>query len=162
MSSQVISYRLTDEELSALKPQQISGESLNQTAQRVMRDKLGFPTLQPTGISHQEVTDIVDSRLNNAFSALEARLSKLEGYAGIEAIEVSTLEVSQSEAPTTQFEESQPIDEQNNIDNLESKLVEARDTVLSKWKVVKGAETKERISLALNKFIDAIIKLGHA
>jgi hypothetical protein len=159
MSSQVISYRLTDEELSALKLQQISGESLNQTAQRVMRDKLGFPTLQPTGgISHQEVTDIVDSRLNNAFSALEARLSKLEGYAGIEAIEVSTPDISQSEAPTTQFEESQPINEQNNIDNLESKLVEARDTVLSKWKVVKGAETKERISLALNKLIEAILK----
>ncbi len=161
MSSQVISYRLTDEELSALKPQQFSGESLNQTAQRVMRDKLGFPTPLPTGISHQEVKDIVDSRLNNAFSVFEARLSKLEGYAGIEAIEVSTLEVSQSEAPTIQFEESQPVDEQS-IDNLESKLIEARDTVLSKWKVVKGAETKERISLALNKFIDAIIQLGHA
>ncbi len=43
MNSQIISYRLSDEEFSASKAHRLSGESLSQSAQRLLRDKLGLP-----------------------------------------------------------------------------------------------------------------------
>ena len=74
-----------------MKPHQLNEETINQTAQRLMRDKLGFPTPQITGgISHQEVVDIVDNRLHDAHSAIEMRLSLLEQHVGIDFIDDST------------------------------------------------------------------------
>lgn len=48
MASQVVSFRFGDDELSRLQAQALKGESLNQTAQRVLREALGVSTGKST------------------------------------------------------------------------------------------------------------------
>lgn len=72
MASQVISFRFGDDELSRLQAQALEGESLNQTAQRVLREALGVSTPKST------VVDI-DSRIQEAIAPLAERLAALEG-----------------------------------------------------------------------------------
>lgn len=43
MASQVISFRFNETEAEALEAQKLEGESLNQTAQRLLREALGVP-----------------------------------------------------------------------------------------------------------------------
>jgi hypothetical protein len=43
MASQVISFRLSEVETEALEAQKLEGESLNQTAQRLLKEVLGVP-----------------------------------------------------------------------------------------------------------------------
>lgn len=91
MSSQVISYRLSTEEVLALRQRALPGESDNQTAQRLMRESLGVSTpsteLIPvsTGNLDERVESIVEERFsslvgsqNDLLSRLQARLQEVE------------------------------------------------------------------------------------
>ncbi len=72
MASQVISFRFNDDEQSRLQALALEGESLNQTAQRVLREALGMSTRKPTAVD-------VDSRIQEAIAPLAERLAALEG-----------------------------------------------------------------------------------
>ncbi len=70
MSSQVISYRLSTDEVLQLRQKALPGESDNQTAQRLMRETLGLYTVS-TVIPSLSI-DSLDNRIE---SILEERLS---------------------------------------------------------------------------------------
>jgi predicted transcriptional regulator len=72
MASQVISFRFNDDEQSRLQALALEGESLNQTAQRVLREALGMSTRKHTAVD-------VDSRIQEAIAPLAERLAALEG-----------------------------------------------------------------------------------
>ena len=67
MASQIISFRLTEPEVQALEAEKLVGESLNQVAQRLMRQMLN-------GTS-KSVDSSVDARLNY----LEAKMAMILG-----------------------------------------------------------------------------------
>jgi hypothetical protein len=71
MASQVISFRFNDDEQSRLQALALEGESLSQTAQRVLRESLGMSTRKPTAVD-------VDSRIQEAIAPLAERLAALE------------------------------------------------------------------------------------
>jgi chromosome segregation ATPase len=91
MSSQVISYRLSTEEVLQLRQKALPGESDNQTAQRLMREMLGLSTVS-TGIPSlstdsldERIESILEERLssfasnqNNLLSCLQERLQEVE------------------------------------------------------------------------------------
>ena len=70
MSSQVISYRLSTDEVLQLRQKALPGESDNQTAQRLMRETLGVSTVSTITPSLSTVS--LDERME---SILEERLS---------------------------------------------------------------------------------------
>lgn len=70
MSSQVISYRLSTEEVLNLRQRALPGESDNQTAQRLIRETLGLSTAST--VTPPLSTDSLDERIE---SILEERLS---------------------------------------------------------------------------------------
>jgi len=91
MSSQVISYRLSTEEVLQLRQKALPGESDNQTAQRLMREALGLSTpstVMPslsTNSLDERIESILDERLssfasnqNNLLSCLQERLQEVE------------------------------------------------------------------------------------
>jgi hypothetical protein len=88
MSSQVISYRLSTDEVLALRQKALPGESDNQTAQRLMREALGVSTEASTLSTHtldERIESIVEDRLlsfaanqNDLLSRLQERLQELE------------------------------------------------------------------------------------
>jgi polyhydroxyalkanoate synthesis regulator phasin len=88
MSSQVISYRLSTDEVLALRQKALPGESDNQTAQRLMREVLGLSTevsTQSTLTLDERIESIVEDRLssfaanqNDLLSRLQERLQELE------------------------------------------------------------------------------------
>ncbi len=98
MSSQVISYRLSPEEVLALRQKALPGESDNQTAQRLMRESLGVSTAS-TGLNSmstelssmstasldEKIESIVEERFsalvgsqNDLLSRLQSRLQEVE------------------------------------------------------------------------------------
>jgi hypothetical protein len=72
MSSQVISYRLSKEEVLSLRQKALPGESDNQAAQRLIREALGLSTVST--VSPSLFADSLDERIE---SILEERLSSL-------------------------------------------------------------------------------------
>ncbi len=91
MSSQVISYRLSTDEVLQLRQKALPGESDNQTAQRLMREALGVSTLSTvmpslsTDSWDERIESILDERLssfasnqNNLLSCLQERLQEVE------------------------------------------------------------------------------------
>jgi len=91
MSSQVISYRLSTDEVLQLRQKALPGESDNQTAQRLMREALGLSTpstVMPslsTDSLDERIESILDERLssfasnqNNLLSCLQERLQEVE------------------------------------------------------------------------------------
>jgi len=91
MSSQVISYRLSTDEVLQLRQKALPGESDNQTAQRLMREMLGLSTVC-TGIPslstdslNERIESILEERLssfasdqNNLLNCLQERLQEVE------------------------------------------------------------------------------------
>ncbi len=71
MSSQVISYRLSTDEVIALRQKALPGESDNQTAQRVMREALGVstPSTKAPSLSTTNLDERVESIVEERFSA---------------------------------------------------------------------------------------------
>ncbi len=81
MSSQVISYRLSPEEVLALRQRALPGESDNQTAQRLMRESLGVSTAS-TGLNSisTELSSMSTASLDEKIeSIVEERFSALVG-----------------------------------------------------------------------------------
>jgi hypothetical protein len=91
MSSQVISYRLTTDEVLVLRQKAFPGESDNQTAQRLIRETLGLSTQStelstvPTATLDERIESIVEERLssfagnqNELLSRLQERLQEIE------------------------------------------------------------------------------------
>ena len=80
--SQVISFRLGDSGLEALRQQQQPGESLNQTAQRLLKQSLGLSTeMSITSLSTLSTAD-VDSRIAAQLAPLQEKLNQLETALG--------------------------------------------------------------------------------
>ena len=88
MSSQVISYRLSTDEVLALRQKAQPGESDNQAAQRLMREVLGVSTALSTVSTvslDERIESIVEDRFsslvasqNEVLSGLQERLDQLE------------------------------------------------------------------------------------
>ena len=80
--SQVISFRLGDSGLEALKQQQQPGESLNQTAQRLLKQSLGLSTVS-TEMSTDFLSTIdVDSRITAQLVPIQEKITQLEAALG--------------------------------------------------------------------------------
>ncbi|MBD2773336.1 hypothetical protein [Iningainema tapete] len=71
-TSQVISFRFSEMELEALKNQQQPGESLSQTAQRLLKESLALPTRSTSS------TDYVDKRIAERLEPIQEKLNQLE------------------------------------------------------------------------------------
>src|SRR4028119_1778364 len=91
MSSQVISYRLSTDEVLQLRHKALPGESDNQTAQRLIREALGLSTastgtrLLSTDSLDERIESILEERLssfannhNDLLSRLQERLQEVE------------------------------------------------------------------------------------
>lgn len=88
MSSQVISYRLSTNEVLALRQKALQGESDNQTAQRLIREALDLSTemsTESTATLDDRIKAIVEERLsaftanqNQLLSRLQERLQQVE------------------------------------------------------------------------------------
>lgn len=104
MSSQVISYRLSTDEVLALRQKALPEESDNQTAQRLIREALGVSyasTKASTGSLDDRIESIVEdklssftinvndllSRLQERLQLVESRLEEMSVPAGLEAIQ---------------------------------------------------------------------------
>ena len=78
-TSQVISFRLSDRELQALQGIQLPGESLNQTAQRLLKERLFEsvpPTMPSTSVSTLSTED-VDSRIAEQLAPMQEQLNAM-------------------------------------------------------------------------------------
>ena len=84
-NSQVISYRLSEEEVEALRQYQRSEESLNQAAQRLLREALKLSTASTTtstaSLSTLSTVD-VDSRITVQLAPLQEKIAQLETALG--------------------------------------------------------------------------------
>ncbi len=88
MNTQVISYRLSTEEVLQLRQKGLSGESDSQIAQRLMREALGLSTRSSTKSTttlDERIESIVEEKLsafaanqNDLLSRLQERLQKTE------------------------------------------------------------------------------------
>jgi hypothetical protein len=78
MSSQVISYRLSTDEVLALRQKASPGESDNQTAQRLMREVLGLSTEVSTLTLDERIESIVEDRLSSFAANQNDLLSRLQ------------------------------------------------------------------------------------
>ena len=79
-NSQVISFRFGEEELEALKAQQQPGESLNQTAQRLLKESLGL-SLSTNTVSTPSTFD-VDTRITQQLQPIREELVQLRAELG--------------------------------------------------------------------------------
>ncbi len=80
-NSQVISFHFTPDELEALKAVQQSGESLSQTAHRLVRQSLGFSTESTPGSTSSLSTlstEYVDNLIQLRLAPIEERLAHVE------------------------------------------------------------------------------------
>jgi chromosome segregation ATPase len=85
MSSQVISYRLSTEDVLQLRQKALPGESDNQTAQRLIRETLGVSTTLSTatfslstGSLDERIESILEERLLSLVSNQNDLLSRLQ------------------------------------------------------------------------------------
>jgi hypothetical protein len=85
MNTQVISYRLSTEEVLQLRQKGLSGESDSQIAQRLMREALGMSTKVSTVTLDERIESIVEEKLsafaanqNDLLSRLQERLQQTE------------------------------------------------------------------------------------
>lgn len=88
MVSKQFSFRLPDEAVQVLESLQTEGETLNQTAQRIMIERLGVSTV-PSQFLFTKAYSLVDIKelvkqeveasLNQVRSQLEAQLEELRG-----------------------------------------------------------------------------------
>ena len=80
-NSQIISFRFTPLELEALKAEQQSGESLSQTAQRLLRQLLSLDrpsTVTSTPLLSTQFTNNVDNLIELRLAPVYERLRQVE------------------------------------------------------------------------------------
>lgn len=82
MASQLISFRLSEAEIEALQAQSLEGESVNLTAQRLLRNALGLSTSVDSHVDRlsldEQIESILDSKVTPIISDLNLRLFEFE------------------------------------------------------------------------------------
>ncbi len=128
MSSQVISYRLSTEEILRLRQKALPGESDNQTAQRLIRESLGLSTMftsipsLSTDTLDERIESILEERLSSLISSQNDLLSRLqERLQEVEAQvkKLPTNDAGNVDSPKTDVDNLQKEGEQLDARNLE-------------------------------------------
>lgn len=82
MASQLISFRLSDAEIEALQAQSESDESLNLTAQRILRVALGLSTFVDNSVNSlsldERIESIVEEKMAHIVNGLNGKLQEFE------------------------------------------------------------------------------------
>ncbi|MCC5669103.1 hypothetical protein LC653_35920 [Nostoc sp. CHAB 5784] len=84
MVSKPFSYRLPDVAVQALEALQLEGETLNQTAQRVMMEHLGLSTEAPKMLStvsytSVDIRELVKQEVEASLAEVRSQLEELRG-----------------------------------------------------------------------------------
>src|SRR5919199_3543541 len=158
MSSQVISYRLSTDEVLQLRQKALPGESDNQTAQRLMREMLGLSTGIPslsTDSLDERIESILEGRLssfasnqNNLLSCLQERLQEVE--AQLRNLPIPTLDDVYILSTTVDILEKER--DQLNARNLELEVADGdlRNKLLMKEEEIAHLkEELENLAIAL-------------
>ncbi len=87
MASHLISFRINDSELEALKQLAEGNESANLIAQRLLKERLGVSTGSLTQVSTERVEEVIEQVVSDRFSRLEAEVESLKKQLQIEPIE---------------------------------------------------------------------------
>jgi hypothetical protein len=87
MASHLISFRINDAELEALKQLAEGNESANLVAQRLLKERLGLSTEALTQVSTERVEEVIEQVVSDRFSRLEAEIETLKKQLEIEPIE---------------------------------------------------------------------------
>ena len=87
MASHLISFRINDSEMEALKQLAEGNESANLIAQRLLKERLGVSTGSLTQVSTERVEEVVEQVVSDRFSRLEAEIETLKKQLEIEPIE---------------------------------------------------------------------------
>ncbi len=138
MSSQVISYRLSTEEVLQLRQKALPGESDNQTAQRLMREALGTSTGLSTASTvplDERIESVVEDRLSSLAANQNELLSCLQER--LQQLETRVVELSLPSARPPSF----PVVD-NNVDNVDRRLTQAE--LAKRLDVDPGTLTKNR------------------
>jgi len=91
MASHLISFRINDSEMEALKQLVEGNESANLIAQRLLKERLGLSTGSLTELSTQRVEEVVEQVVSNRFLRLEAEIESLKKQLQTEPIEPERL-----------------------------------------------------------------------
>ncbi len=169
MPSQIISFRLGDNDIQLLQSHAQGGESLNQTAQRLLKAAMGIPTSklveQMSTLSTEQLEKL--DKLSN----LPTRTEFHELKERVNDFRLSLLREIQNRDKGINLLAEQIADLTYRIDNMPAPGVDkealeaAKSTVLQNWRTARSAEggsaslsleKKERIEQALDKFIDIV------
>ncbi len=86
MASQLISFRLSDREIEALQAHSEFDESLNLTAQRLLRTALGLYTDVDNNVNspslEERIESIIEYRMIEIVNGLNGKLSEFEDQLG--------------------------------------------------------------------------------
>jgi len=93
MASHLISFRINDAEMEALKQLTEGNESANLVAQRLLKERLGLSRGSLTQVSTESVEEVVEQVVSDRFSRLEAEIETLKKQLEIEPIEPARLRV---------------------------------------------------------------------
>jgi hypothetical protein len=151
MNTQVISYRLSTEEVLQLRQKGLPGESDSQIAQRLMREDLGVSTglsTKSTITLDERIESIVEEKLsafaanqNELLNRLQERLQLIESH--LEEI-LTTGEAQVSPVSIDNVDQSVDITEEVNdrsVDNVGKTVDDASDRLLS------GADLAKRLGV---------------
>jgi len=137
MTTQVISYRLSPEEVLQLRQKGLSGESDSQIAQRLMREALGVSTRSSTKSTttlDERIESIVEEKLsafaanqNDLISRLQERLQLTESR--LEEI-LSTGEAQVSSVSVDNVDITEEVKERS-VDNIDKIVDETSKRLLS-------------------------------
>jgi AcrR family transcriptional regulator len=151
MNTQVISYRLSTEEVLQLRQKGLSGESDSQIAQRLMREALGVSTRSSTKSTttlDERIESIVEEKLsafaanqNDLLSRLQERLQRTESR--LEEI-LTTGEAQVCPVSVDNVDKNVDITEEvedRSVDNVDKNVYETSDRLLS------GADLAKRLGV---------------
>ena len=77
MTSQLISFRLSETEIEALKAFQQNGESVNLIAQKIVREALGLPA-EDKAADRPGLEQLIESIVSTKLADIEDRMEKLK------------------------------------------------------------------------------------
>lgn len=153
MSSQVISYRLSTDEVLALRQKALPGESDNQTAQRLIRESLGLSTELSTKLStmstdtlsslDERIESIVDDKLSSFAANQNELLTRLQDSLQERILQELESRIAALAVPPSQSPVSHSVDTvDNSVDDGEDMLTQAE--LAKRLRVDTGTLTKNR------------------
>ncbi len=150
MSSQVISYRLSTDEVISLRQKALPGESDNQTAQRLMREVLGVSTeLSTTSTPNldERIESIVEERLSGFAAIQNVLLNRLQ-----ERLQQIELRLEESLA-RAEVQSQTPVDSVgeavDDADGITDTTVDSVDDTVDKTgdRLLSGADLAKRLGV---------------